>query len=166
LAAACLTTAWISVSWVSISCRFLRTNHSAEVRVGCGGVRWGGCRGGGAGWGGPCRAGAAGGICATGASRPARTGHRRMGRAPSLGLELLLELLDLPREIEGGAARVRVRLGKGKAPGKGSTGGGGQARGEQRTRTKGVAVACRPCVQLGVEARHMLVSRASGGLVV
>jgi hypothetical protein len=89
-----------------------------------------------------------------------------MGRAPSLGLELLLELLDLPREIEGGAARVRVRLGKGKAPGKGSTGGGGQARGEQRTRTKGVAVACRPCVQLGVEARHMLVSRASGGLVV
>ena len=67
LAAACLTTAWISVSCVSISCRFLRNTRRAEVRVGCGGMGWGG---GVVGW----RAGAGWGwgICAT-RRDPART---------------------------------------------------------------------------------------------
>ena len=95
------------------------------------GVRWygmGGFSGWGAGLGGRARGRAGWGYLRNpGASRPARTGHRRVGRAQSLGLELLLELLDLPREIEGGAARVGVRLRLARER-LGVTGGGGQPR--------------------------------------
>ena len=140
MAAACLTMAWISVSCVSTACRFLRTARRVEVSEGCACAGWwvsgwGGRAG--AGW---CGAGRARGRSTQpGATRYARTGHGRVGRALSLGLELLLELLDLPREIEGGAARVvGVRA---------SACNGTPAR---RHMAVGGAtgVACRGCVQL------------------
>ena len=104
--------------------------------MGCGGMGWGG---GVVGW----RAGAGWGwgICAT-RRDPARThgAPQGGGGVPSLGLELLLELLDLPREIEGGeggAARVRVRGRRARErPRQGGTGGGGQPQCTQRTRTR------------------------------
>lgn len=71
---------------------------------------------------------------------PHARGTAGWGGVPSLGLELLLELLDLPREIEGGeggAARVRVRGRRARErPRQGGTGGGGQPQCTQRTRTR------------------------------
>ena len=105
----------------------------------------------GAGWRGAGRA--RGRSTQPGAIRPARTGHGRVGRALSLGLELLLELLDLPREIEGGAARVvGVRASALRRDARKAAQGGGRY-GE-------TGVACRVCVQLRLGAWHVPVSRA------
>ena len=103
----------------------------------------------GAGWRGAGRA--RGRSTQPGAIRPARTGHGRVGRALSLGLELLLELLDLPREIEGGAARVvGVR----------ASACNGTPAGRHRAVGGATGVACRVCVQLRLGAWHVPVSRA------
>ena len=94
-----------------------------------------------------------------GATRPARTGHRRVGGGvPSLGFQLLLELLDLPRGVVGSAARVRFRVRRGKGTPTARRHRGWWAATVQATHAHGVA--CRVCVQLRAGARHVLVSRA------
>ena len=77
MAAACLTIAWISVSWVSTACRFLRTTRRVAVSAGCACTGWWV-----SGWGGgPARAGAGRGGLGVDLRNPAPPGPHARGTA-------------------------------------------------------------------------------------
>lgn len=144
------------MSCVSISCRFLRNTHRAGVRVGCGGMGWGG---GVVGW----RAGAGWGwgICAT-RRDPARThGAPQGGGAYRRSVSSFFSSSSICRGRSRAVRAVRHALGlgvggQGNAHGKAAQGVVG-SHSARSARARGVACCLYAA---GTGARHVLVSRA------